>query len=164
MEWLGQLRLSCVDNALRGLEWAARRSGRREEMAEHLETGLSGEDAAYFYLRRKGYRVVARRWSSGRVRGDLDLVAWQGEILCVIEVKTRTAHDLMPAEFAVDEKKREVLRRLARLYLRQLTPTTPPTVRFDVLSVYLVPGTEEEIVHIERAFGWSEREPRDHWE
>ncbi len=164
MEWLAQLRLSCVENALRGLEWMAHRSGRAEEMAEHLETGHSGEDAAYSYLRRKGYRVVARRWSSGRVRGDLDLVAWQGEILCVIEVKTRTAHDLMPAEFAVDGQKREVLRRLARQFVRQLPQPTPPTVRFDVLSVYLVPGKEKELVHIERAFGWSEREPRDHWE
>jgi hypothetical protein len=64
------------------------------EPAAHLTTGIDGEDAAFFYLGRKGYTVVARRWSSGYQRGDLDLIAWQGPLLCFIEVKTRTAHDI----------------------------------------------------------------------
>lgn len=71
-------------------------------MARHLATGKQGEDAGYFYLWRKGYTVVARRWSPGHQPGDLDLIAWQGELLCVMEVKTRTAHDMTPAEVAVD--------------------------------------------------------------
>ena len=41
-------------------------------------------------------------------------------MLCFIEVKTRTAHDMTPAEVAVDSHKRAVLRRLARRYVRQL--------------------------------------------
>lgn len=83
---------------------------------------------------------MARRWSPGHKRGDLDLIAWQGELLCVIEVKTRTAHDMTPAEVAVDEHKRKMVRRLARQYVRQLPMELPPQVRFDVISVYLVPG------------------------
>jgi putative endonuclease len=114
--------------------------------------------AALFYLRRKGYIVAARRWSPGDVAGDLDLIAWQGPILCFVEVKTRTAHDASPAEIAVDWHKRDVLRRLARRYIRQLPQQTAPPVRFDVVSVYLVPGKEAEFVHFEGAFGWSERE------
>jgi hypothetical protein len=34
-------------------------------------------------------------------------------------------------------------------------------VRFDVLSVYLVPGEEKEFVHFEGSFGWSEWERRE---
>jgi putative endonuclease len=75
----------------------------------------------------------------------------------VIEVKTRTAHDMAAAEVAVDAHKRTVLRKLARIYVRQLPIKTSPPVRFDILSVYLLPGKEKEFVHFEGAFGWSER-------
>jgi putative endonuclease len=87
---------------------------------------------------------------------DLDLIAWQGELLCIVEVKARTAHDIAAAEVAVDSHKRSTLRRLARQYVRQLPQATAPPVRFDVISVYLVPGKEREFVHFEGSFGWSE--------
>jgi putative endonuclease len=117
---------------------------------------MEGEAAAYSYLRGKEFLVVERRWSSGNQPGDLDLIAWQGPLLCFIEVKARTAHDDSPAEVRVDAHKRTVLRRLARQYIRRLPQETAPPVRFDVISVYLVPGKEKEIVHFENAFGWSE--------
>ncbi|KAA6463410.1 YraN family protein [Acidobacteria bacterium AB60] len=123
-------------------------------MPVHLRTGLSGEDAAFFYLRRKGYTVVARRWSAGNIPGDVDLIAWKDGLLCFIEVKTRTAHDIAPAESAVDRHKQFAVRRLARAYLRQLRGAERPQVRFDVVSVYQVPGKEQEILHFENAFGW----------
>ena len=130
-------------------------------MPPHLATGLAGEDAAFFYLRRKGYTIVARRWSSGDVPGDVDLIGWQGSLLCFIEVKTRTAHDITPAESAVDSHKRAVLRRLARRYVRQLPQAEMPQVRFDVISVYLVPGEKAEFTHFEAAFSWGEFDRRD---
>jgi putative endonuclease len=149
------MRLALLERSLAGLNRLARRRG--PDMPAHLQTGISGEDAAFFYLRRKGYMVVARRWSAGNIPGDVDLIAWQGPTLCFIEVKTRTAHDMTPAEAAVDRHKQFVLRRLARAYMRQLPQTEPPPVRFDVVSVYLVPGKEREFVHFENAFGWSRR-------
>lgn len=127
----------------------------RNAMPAHLTVGIEGEDAVLFYLQRKGYTVVARRWSSGDVPGDVDLIAWDGPMLCFIEVKTRTAHDLTPAETAVDEHKRNVLRRLARRYLRQLPQQTAPPVRFDVVSVYQVPGRDREFQHFEGSFSGS---------
>jgi putative endonuclease len=130
----------------------------------HLQAGMEGEAAAYSYLRGKGYLVVERRWFSGNQPGDLDLIAWQGPKLCFFEVKARTAHDDSPAEVRIDEHKRKILRRLARQYLRQLPQKTAPPVRFDVISVYLVPGKEKEIAHFENAFGWCERRGRDDWE
>lgn len=48
---------------------------RQKALPEHLRTGIAGEDAAFFELLRKGYTVVARRWSGGNVAGDVDLIA-----------------------------------------------------------------------------------------
>jgi len=144
-----------MERTLAGLNGLARRRGRDPGPA-HLTVGIEGEDAVFFYLQRKGYTVVARRWSSGDVPGDVDLVAWDGPVLCFVEVKTRTAHDMTPAEAAVDEHKRNVLRRLARRYVRQLPQKTAPPVRFDVVSVYQVPGQQREFQHFEASFGWGE--------
>ena len=162
MEWLTQMRWNCVERAQKGLDYVARWRGRLQNQPAHLAIGMEGEDAAYFYLSRKGYRVVARRWSAGNVPGDVDLIAWQGELLCIVEVKTRSAHDATAAEVAVDGHKRRILRRLAHNYVRQLPQPIPPQVRFDVVSVYLVAKTEPELVHFENAFGWDER--RRDWE
>src|SRR3974377_75766 len=141
-----QILISWLERPLAGLNGIARKRGRNAAPA-HLTVGIDGEDAVFFYLLRKGYTVVARRWSAGDVPGDVDLIAWQGPMLCFIEVKTRTARDMTPAESAVDEHKRNVLRRLARRYVRQLPQKEAPPVRFDVVSVYLVPGHEREFQH-----------------
>lgn len=149
-----QIRTALLERSLAGLDWLAKRRG-PSKLPEHLQIGLTGEDAALFELQRKGYTVVARRWSAGNISGDLDLIAWQGAVLCFIEVKTRTARDMSPAESAVDRHKQYVLRRLARAYIRQLPQPEAPQARFDVMSVYLVPGEQREIVHFENAFGWN---------
>jgi len=153
MNWPSKIWLRGLEGGMACLDRAALRIGRHDPRSSHLSTGLLGEEAAYFYLRRKGYTVVARRWSPGHEPGDLDLIAWQGELLCIIEVKTRTAHDMTPAESAVDAHKRKMMRRLARQYVRQLPMDTHPQARFDVISVYLVPGRPKEFVHFEAAFG-----------
>jgi putative endonuclease len=145
-----------LDRVLAGLDWLGAQRGHAPAQAAHLVTGLEGEEAARAYLRREGYTVVARRWSAGNLPGDLDLVAWKGPLLCFFEVKTRTAHDMTPAETAIDFHKRNILRRLARQYMRQLPNECTPQARFDVVSVYLVPGQKREITHFENAFGWSE--------
>jgi putative endonuclease len=153
---LAQFRINLEERALDGLTRVARRRGGLRESPAHLLTGIDGERAAYFHLRRKGYEVVARRWSAGNIPGDIDVIAWHGALLCFIEVKTRTAMDITPAEVAVDSYKRSILRRLARNYLRQLPDQAAPEVRFDVVSVYLVPNEPKVVRHFEGAFGWSE--------
>lgn len=123
----------------------------------HLLTGERGEELAYFHLCARGYTVVARRWHSARLRGDLDLVAWDGDTLVIVEVKTRTAHDLAPAEVAVDREKQRMLRRMALAYRRRLPEPWRDLVpvRFDVLSVYDLPaGAEFE--HFANAFALHE--------
>ena len=108
--------------------------------AEHLATGLLGEREALFHLRAQGYTIVARRWKTAKLRGDVDLIGWDGEWLCFIEVKTRTGRDpLAPAESAVDTDKQEMLRRMAGAYLRAFPEKRRREipVRFDIVSVYL---------------------------
>jgi putative endonuclease len=161
MGWLEQMRIGCLERTMAGLDWVAQRRGLANSLPAHLVTGIEGENAACFYLRRKGYTVVARRWSSGELPGDVDLIAWNDTVLCIVEVKTRTARDATPAEVAVDSHKRNILRRLARQYVCQLPQAIAPPVRFDVISVYLVPGEKKQFVHFEGNFGWSEWQERD---
>jgi putative endonuclease len=161
MQSLRDLRVSAFRLAIEGLNRVSRIGGRARELPPHLVIGLEGEKEAYFYLLRQGYLVVATRWSAGNLPGDIDIVAWNRDLLCMIEVKTRSAHDMTAAEVAVDNHKRSILRRLARRYLHQLPQSNQaqpalPQVRFDVISVYLLPGKKAEIVHFENAFTWNE--------
>ncbi len=123
---------------LRGLDRLAPRSAQATVPA-HLLTGRRGEEDAYFYLRKKGYTIIARNFRTSRHRGEIDLIGWDKDILCFIEVKTRTTRDVKPAEAAVDRKKRRDLRVMIRYYLRTLPrrqfPTAPPW-RFDIVTVY----------------------------
>ena len=115
-------------------DYLAVRLRRGSTRPAHLEVGRRGEEAAFFYLRRCGYIVVARGWRSGKVRGDLDLVAWEDTTLCFIEVKTRTSRSFATAEAAVDEDKIRMLRRTARQYLHAMPCSGSGW--FDVLSIY----------------------------
>lgn len=145
------LGLAMVEKFVHASDSLALRFGSRAARPEHLEVGRKGEEAAYFYLRRLGYTVVARGWRSGKVRGDLDLVGWENGTLCFIEVKTRTSHAVATAEAAVDEEKMQALRRMARQYLRAL-PVVPEQVRFDVLSIYF--EAETTFALFRGVFGW----------
>lgn len=117
----------------------ARRVSPRKPRPAHLLTGERGELEALFFLRRQGYMVVERRWRSKEFNGDLDLIAWDAETLCFVEVKARTRRDMTPAASAIDYAKKQMLRRMAGSYRRTLPAAerynTP--VRFDVVSVYL---------------------------
>jgi putative endonuclease len=120
--------------ALRGLDWLAATALPPAKLPQHQSTGRRGEEAAYFYLRSLGYIVVARNFRSPRRRGEIDLIAWDKDVLCFVEVKTRTSRDIKPAEAAVDRGKQRELVGMAREYLRHLPPSCQ--WRFDVLSVY----------------------------
>ncbi len=119
---------------LRALDWLTARTLRPEDLPEHQRTGRRGEEDAYFYLRRRGYVMIARNYRSPHQRGELDLVGWDKDVLCFIEVKSRTTHDIKPAEAAVDHDKQRELRLVARDFLRQMPPSCQ--WRFDVLAVY----------------------------
>lgn len=140
-------------------------AARRHPRPAHLQVGEQGELEAFLYLRSLGLTVVARQWTTGRLRGDLDLVAWEADTLCFVEVKTRAHQNLLdPAEAAVDRRKREILRRMASAYLRGFPPDLRRSVptRFDTVSVYLHPAAGQGTVACEllrNSFSW--REPQN---
>jgi putative endonuclease len=100
----------------------------------HQRTGIRGEEDAYFFLRRLNYKIVARNFRSPRSHGEIDLIGWDRDVLCFIEVKTRSTPNIKPPEAAVDRHKRREIAEVAREYLRQVPPWCQ--WRFDVVSVY----------------------------
>lgn len=124
--------------AIRTLDWLAALTLKKTEIPEHQVIGRRGEEEAYFYLRKLGYVMVARNFRSPRRRGELDLIGWKDNVLCFVEVKTRTTRDVKPAELAVDRDKQRELRMMAGEYLRLLKHH--PEHRFDILTVYLDQG------------------------
>lgn len=134
------------------LDWLAAKLLSPEDLPAHQRTGRRGEEDAYFYLRRRGYTIIARNYRSPHHRGELDLVGWDKDVLCVIEVKTRTTREVKPAEAAVDRQKQRELSLVAREFVRQMPLSCqrgPHTARFsrdgaewrfDVLAVYYDQG------------------------
>src|SRR4051794_25698929 len=102
---------------VRVLDQAARVVRRPAARAQQLLTGERGGEAASFQLRKLGYTIVARNWRSPKRRGEIDLIGWHDEVLCFVEVKTRTSRGFVPAEAAVDIEKQNDLRKVAKEYL-----------------------------------------------
>ncbi|MEX2171212.1 MAG: YraN family protein [Pirellulales bacterium] len=97
-----------------------------------LPLGLRGERHAARYLRRKGYKIVARGTRSRR--GELDLVAVDGRTVVFVEVKTRRhAWDESPAVAVGDEKQRRIAR--AALIFLKRHGLLEHAARFDVVAI-----------------------------
>lgn len=97
-----------------------------------LPLGLRGERYAARYLRRKGYKIVARGTRSRR--GELDLVAVDGRTVVFVEVKTRRhSSDESPAAAVGPEKQRRIARS-ALLFLKS-HGLLEHSARFDVIAI-----------------------------
>jgi putative endonuclease len=121
---------------IRILDWLAQRVLPPDDSPEHQRVGRRGEEEAYFYLRKLGYTMVARNYRTARCRGEIDLIGWDDDVLCFVEVKTRTTRDVKPGEAAVNRHKRQEVAAVVREYLRRLPSSCQ--WRFDVVSVYYV--------------------------
>jgi putative endonuclease len=124
---------------------AIRNSQERAKAAlpPHLVLGRRGERFALEYLkRREGYRIVAQNFSAslGRnlrgapVVGEIDIVAYDGETLAFIEVKTRRSEAIATAAAALDRFKKRTIARTARAY-RRLLRLDDAGFRFDLVTV-----------------------------
>ena len=113
--------------------------------------GAWGEDYAAAYLRRHGYRILARNYSCRF--GEIDLIAWDKSVLCFVEVKTRTNTQMgLPREYVTAGKQARI-RKTALFYLCDNGLDCP--ARFDVAEVYAAaPGDEKSvrIVYLKDAF------------
>lgn len=111
-----------------------RHVARRRVWAADQATGRRGEDLAHRYLRGAGFTVVARNFRARSGAGEFDLVAWEGETLVFVEVKSRFTDEFGSPERAIDDAKRRHLLRAAREYSRR-TDVPWERVRFDMVGV-----------------------------
>ena len=104
--------------------------------------GQLGESYAAAYLEQLGYRLVASNFTLpvGRnlrgaiINAEIDLIAYDSDILCFVEVKTRASDWFAPPQVNVDLRKRRQVSRAARAY-RQMLGLEDQRYRYDVITV-----------------------------
>lgn len=95
------------------------------------QRGRRGEGLAAWWLRLKGYRLLARNFRSGA--GEIDLIARRGRILALVEVKTRG--DLASASEALGARQRARIVRATQAFLQQRPHLAQMSLRFDVILI-----------------------------
>ena len=109
-----------------------------------LDLGREGEDLAAAYLSQLGFQLVAanftvpvgRNRNQAMVSVEIDLVAYEGPVLCFVEVKARTSDWFASPTANVDLRKQRQITRASRVY-RHMFGLEQEPYRFDVVSVLL---------------------------
>lgn len=107
-------------------------------MSETNARGRRGETLAAWWLRLKGWRVLARGYSIGRGRGagEVDLIVRRGDVVAFVEVKARASLDR--AAHAITPAQQQRIRRAAQAFLAGRADLAGCAVRFD--AVLIIPG------------------------
>ena len=108
-------------------------------------TGMRGETFAYWYLRRHGYVMIGRNFMVPGIKGEIDLVGYDGQVLAFVEVKTRSGDGALGLpEDAVTADKRRLLSRMARQFMAERR-IREALCRFDVVAIQCIPGRAPEV-------------------
>lgn len=115
-------------------------------MTTQRQRGQAGEDAAALFLEFHGYRIIERNWrprngAGSSQRGEVDCIAWQGRVLCFVEVKTRSGASHGAPQEAVTTSKQRQICKLANAYV-SLHRITDTPCRFDVVEVWASAGDD----------------------
>ncbi|GAB05696.1 hypothetical protein GOAMR_42_00130 [Gordonia amarae NBRC 15530] len=103
--------------------------------------GRLGEDIATDYVTDAGWTVLERNW---RCRyGELDIIAVDGTVLVVVEVKTRASRMYGDPAEAVTPDKLARMRRATQVWLAG-QDTWFSTIRFDVIAIQLDPTAPDD--------------------
>src|SRR5215204_4334200 len=129
-----------------------------------LDLGKLGEAYAAAYLEQLGYRLVAANFTLpvGRnlrgaiINAEIDLVAYEADTLCFVEVKSRSSDWFAPPEVNVDLRKRRQITRAARVYRQMLGIESEPH-RFDVITIIFAGDSPQ--IELFRNF-WTEESVR----
>ena len=123
---------------------------KRKRKSEALDVGREVEFVAACFLTRRGYDIIHRNWKCKA--GEADIIARDNETLVFVEVKSRRDCDKgMPAE-AVTREKQERYERIAASYLA-VTDVLDVRVRFDIVSILIIPPDRALVRHNIDAFG-----------
>ncbi|MEA5075784.1 MAG: YraN family protein [Coriobacteriia bacterium] len=113
------------------------------------DIGHRGEEAAATYLERQGMTIIDRNWRHDR--GEIDIVALDGDELVICEVKTRASTSAGQPEEAVSPAKQRRLVRLAEAYLAA-AGSQEVQLRFDVISILVLNDDRALLRHHRAAF------------
>ncbi|WP_169543499.1 YraN family protein [Sneathiella aquimaris] len=116
---------------------------RRRQLA--VLKGAIAESLAVFYLRLKGYRILARRFK--RPVGEIDIIACKGKTLVAAEVKSRATVE--EALHSIHTKQRRRISRAMEAFIAGHPDMDRLDIRFDVL---LVTSFVKFPVHLENAW------------
>jgi len=116
-------------------------------MANHNELGKKGEDLAVDFLLKNGYDIVARNYIYQKA--EVDVIAKKGDILAVVEVKTRTSADFGdPQQFLKPKQMQRIIKAVDEFVNSN---DMNVEVRFDIIAIVLnKKGMSLE--HLENAF------------
>ena len=123
----------------------------KKDLCPAVSSGAKGEGIASQYLVEQGYRILEVNYHSPY--GEIDIIAVKGEILALVEVKTRSGRMIAEPREAVTASKQAKLRQTALLYLAEQEGSSFQP-RFDVVEVLLddKTGTPLKVEQIENAF------------
>ena len=113
------------------------------------QSGDEGEQIAREYLVRLGFQIVETNYRYGR-RGEIDIVAKDGDVLVFCEVKMRKNDEYGDPEFALTLRKQAQIRKVAEAYLYE-REIVDQECRFDVVAIKKY-GNKPEINYIPNAF------------
>jgi putative endonuclease len=124
-----------------------------DPFVERRAAGLRGETFAYWYLRRHGYTIIARNYQTSGIKGEIDMIGYDGEVLAFVEVKTRTGENPALPEDAVNADKRRYLSRMARQFLSERR-IHEARCRFDVVAIQARRGRRPDVRLHKGAFAY----------
>ena len=117
-----------------------------------LNIAETGEALAVAHLKARGYEILARNYRA--VRGEIDLVAQDGDCIVFVEVKTRRSLKFGLPQAAVTTHKQRQISKVALAYLQTHNLFDAPC-RFDVIAIHLSPQLEVlKLEQIENAFAF----------
>lgn len=109
--------------------------------------GAEGEAQAADFLRGAGYQILERNWRFKKL--EVDIIARKGELLAIVEVKTRKNDTFGEPEIFVTKKKQNFLITAAHHYITDRDLDVD--VRFDIVAISGLPGNQT-VKHLEGAF------------
>ena len=114
---------------------------------ETIQLGRRGEQEAALYVNRLGYQVVERNFRTRR--GEIDLIAREGDTLVFIEVKTWRTLPSEEVQYSICGEKQRRIIEAAKVFLSKHPEYDASPIRFDVI---FIPGEQDRIEHWKNAF------------
>lgn len=131
--------------------------------------GREGEASAARFLLQNGFELVVsnfkvpigRNRKDVQVSGEIDIIALDGDVLCFVEVKTRSSDDFSTPLSAVDLRKQRQITRTARVY-RKIFGLQKMRFRYDVIGIVLS-KTKAPKIEIFKSFWTDEKFKKKFW-